>query len=262
MATRDGLDRFREYAAATLSVSQGLSNSLVGAVLAARDGSVWLTSTDSLTRLNNGQITVYRGRHPSAQGTPGRVAQQSAAHEIVGRGLPERGLEFLFQDHRERLWVSTLGGLGYLEKDQLISIPGMPGGLLNSIAEDSRGNLWIAHQNLGLFRLFGGNQIQQVPWTKLGRNDPASRVAADPVRGGLWLGFRQGGVAYYIDDHIRASYAPSDGLGKGRINYLRVDPDGAGALWAGTEGGLSRLKNGRSPRSAPRTDCPVTRSTG
>src|SRR5262249_13024582 len=32
-------------------------------------------------------------------------------------------------------------------------------------------------------------------------------------------------------------------LGAGRVNDLRFDPDGT--LWAATEGGLSRLKNGR-----------------
>ena len=40
--TVDGLDRFREFAVPTLSVKQGLSNPFTWAVLAARDGRVWL----------------------------------------------------------------------------------------------------------------------------------------------------------------------------------------------------------------------------
>ena len=68
-------------------------------------------------------------------------------------------------------------------------------------------------------------------------------MAADPSRGGLWLGFHQGGVAYFKDGQVRASYSAADGLGEGRVNDLRFDRDGT--LWAATEGGLSRLKDGR-----------------
>ncbi len=55
--------------------------------------------------------------------------------------------------------------------------------------------------------------------------------------------FFQGGVAYFKDGQVRASYTAADGLGEGRVNDFRLDQDGT--LWAATEGGLSRLKNGR-----------------
>jgi ligand-binding sensor domain-containing protein len=87
-----------------------------------------------------------------------------------------------------------------------------------------------------------GNAIQQIPWATLGPNDIALTLAADPVQGGLWLGFLQGGVAYFKDGQIRESYGAREGLGDGRVNHMRTDRDGT--LWASTEGGLSRLKNG------------------
>src|SRR6185503_11458685 len=64
-----------------------------------------------------------------------------------------------------------------------------------------------------------------------------------PLQGGIWIGFGTGGVAYFTDNEIRQSYAPADGLAEGRVNYLQFDRDGT--LWAATDGGLSRLKNGR-----------------
>jgi signal transduction histidine kinase len=85
--------------------------------------------------------------------------------------------------------------------------------------------------------------IQQIPWAKLGNKGYAGALAADPLRGGLWLGFHDGGVAYLADDQVRASYGTADGLGEGPVNSLRLDRDGT--LWAATEGGLSRLINGR-----------------
>jgi len=48
---------------------------------------------------------------------------------------------------------------------------------------------------------------------------------------------------YFKDGQIRASYTVADALGAGRVNGLQLDRDGA--LWAATEGGLSRIKNGR-----------------
>src|SRR4029077_14978963 len=58
-----------------------------------------------------------------------------------------------------------------------------------------------------------------------------------------WLGFQQGDLAYFKDGRVRATYTASDGLGGGRVNWARSEPDGT--VWAATEGGLSRLKDGR-----------------
>src|SRR5262249_37078370 len=52
-----------------------------------------------------------------------------------------------------------------------------------------------------------------------------------------------GGVARFADGRIQESYTVSSGLGTGAVRHLRLDQDGT--IWAATEGGLSRLKNGR-----------------
>jgi signal transduction histidine kinase len=96
---------------------------------------------------------------------------------------------------------------------------------------------------MGLLRLSPRNEFQQIPWTTFGRTDPAIVLAQDPLHGGLWLGFSQGGVVWFRDGHVRSSYSAADGLGEGRVNDLRFD--GEGALWIATEGGLGLLKNGR-----------------
>ena len=64
-----------------------------------------------------------------------------------------------------------------------------------------------------------------------------------PCRAAYGLDFLSGGVAYFKDGQVRASYAGADGLGVGRVNGLQLDRDGT--LWAATEGGLSRVKNSR-----------------
>jgi signal transduction histidine kinase/ligand-binding sensor domain-containing protein len=231
VATVNGLDRFRELPVVTYSKSQGLSGIPWGGVLAAREGSVWFANLDGLNRLDQGNVTVYR-QHRARTGV----------REIVGSGLPEEGVGSLFQDARGRIWASTLTDIGYLKNDQFISTA-IPGGVVSSITEDSSGNLWIANRDRGLFRLSPSDEFEKIPWAAFGRKDPTVVLAPDPLHGGLWLGFSQGGVVWFRDGHVQLSYSVGDGLGEGRVYHLRFD--GEGALWIGTEGGLTRFKNGR-----------------
>jgi signal transduction histidine kinase/ligand-binding sensor domain-containing protein len=231
VATVNGLDRFHELSVVTYSRSQGLSDIPWGGVLAATDGSVWVANLDGLNRLNQGLVTAYR-EHRTRADVP----------EIVGSGLPEEGVGSLFQDSRGRIWISTLTGIGYLENDRFIPTVA-PGGSVDSLTEDTSGNLWIANRDVGLFRLSRNNEFQQIPWAAFGRQSPAVVLASDPLHGGVWLGFSDGGITWFRDGEVHSSFSGADGLGKGRVNDLRFD-DGR-ALWIATEGGLSRLKNSR-----------------
>jgi signal transduction histidine kinase/ligand-binding sensor domain-containing protein len=230
VATINGLDRFHELPVVTYSKKQGLSDIPWGGMLATRDGSVWFATLNGLNRLSHGQVAVYR-QHRTARG-----------QAVVGSGLPEDGVGSLFQDSRGRIWVSTLTAIGYLENDRFIPAA-VPGGLVESLTEDTSGNLWIANRDLGLLRLSSHNELHQIPWAAFGRKDFAIILAPDPLRGGVWLGFSQGGVAWFRDGHVQSSYSAADGLGEHRVDQLRFD--GEGALWIASEGGLSRLKNGR-----------------
>ena len=222
VATRDGLDRFRDFAVSTVSVEQGLSNDVVWSVLAARDGSVWLGTRDGLNRWNDGQVTVYRKGNS---------------------GLPDDTVESLFQDARGRIWVSDSRGFVYFENGRFIPVSGLPGGQVHAIAGDRAGNLWISLQDQGLFHLLEGSVVERIPWARLGRKDFAYALLSDRVAGGLWLGFYLGGVTYFKDGQVRASYAVADGLGEGRVENFQLDRDGT--LWGSTPGGLSRVKEGR-----------------
>src|ERR1700733_8558334 len=160
---------------------------------------------------------------------------------MADNGLPDDELFSLFEDDRGRIWVSTRRGVAYFENGRFISVSGVPAGEVYSIAGDHAGNIWLSHDQ-GLVHLLGGRVIERIPWARLGLNDAASTLFPDPGRGGLWLGFR-GGVAYFKNGQVRASYAAADGLGRGRVKGLQLDQDGT--LWAATEGGLSRVKSGR-----------------
>ena len=225
VATENGLDRFHDRAVATLTVTQGLSHDTVSSALATRDGSVWLSTFDGLNHWKNGKVVIPPTVNDKQDGK-----------------LNGLNPNCLFQDDGGRIWVSTQAGVGYLEGNRFISIKTIPGGNVNSITQDTGGNLWFSNERIGLFQLSQGNMLQQHTWASLGRKDFASTLAADASRGGLWIGFVLGGVAYLAEGQVRESYGDAEGLGKGRVNQLRLDPDNT--LWAATEGGLSRLKDG------------------
>ena len=225
-ATLNGLDRFRDFAVATLTTNQGLSSSVAVSTLADKDGSVWINTLGGLDRWNDGQIKTY------GPGSDKRTRKRDDAATS------------LFQDDHGRVWVATFGGIGYLEKGKFIPISSVPGGNVLSIVQGRRGYIWVANETLGLFRLSPRGEVLQIPWAALGHKDHASILAPDS-QAGIWIGFFLGGIAYISPNgQIRASYTATDGLGEGRISSLQFDHDGT--LWTSTEeGGLSRLKNGR-----------------
>ena len=218
VATLNGLDRFRDFAVTTISTRQGLSSDVVLSVLGSRDGSVWIGTTNGLNRWVDGQVTVDHTR----TGVTNDVAAS------------------LFQDDRGHVWVSSLQGLAYRNGLRFTSVQGVPGGYVHAIAEDTANDLWISDQDRGLFRLRGSDVVEFIPWTRFGGRS-ARALAADPVNGGLWLGFFQGGVSYFKNGQISATYTVADGLGQGQVTSVYIDHDGA--LWIATPGGLGHIKN-------------------
>jgi signal transduction histidine kinase len=247
VATGSGLDRFREFAVSTISVEQGLSSQGVSSILAARDGSLWLGTSDGLNRWNKGQITIYRKRSlrggSQASGFTAAVGADSkrTVREITDRGLPEQVAETFFEDNHGQIWVGTRSGVAIFKADRFFPVPSVPYGIVYAITGDGAENVWISHEQ-GLFHLFQSRVVERIAWAELGRRQPATAALRDARQGGLWLGFRDGGVAYFKDNQLRASYGGAEGLGEGYVRSIYLDA--SGSLWVGTEGGLSRIKDG------------------
>ncbi len=220
VASTGGLDRFRELPVATISVKQGLSSDATQSVLAAADGSIWVGAHEGLTRWKDGQATIF-----------GNTS-----------GLPEDAPESLFQDDRGRIWVSTRHGLVYFKDGRFVVVNAVPTGEVHFITGDKTGNLWLAERQ-SLLHALEGRLIERIPWSELGRHQAAGVLLSDG--GGVWLGFwSHGGLSYFKEGRLRASYKTAEGLGGDDVIGLQLDPDGT--LWASTQqGGLTRLKDGR-----------------
>jgi signal transduction histidine kinase/ligand-binding sensor domain-containing protein len=213
-----GLDRFRELPVTSYSKRQGLSSDAIRSVVAATDGSLWLAGADGLTRWKDGQTTIFR-----------RTS-----------GLPDDSVQSLFEDSRRRIWVFTKGGLAYSDGSRFVTVRGVPSEEVFSITGDEAGNLWLSG-NRGLTHLRSARIVEHFPWSTVRRTQQAKVVLSD--KGGVWLSFwNDGGVEYFKDGQLRASFGVADGLGKGVVPGIQLHEDGA--LWAATAGGISRIKDG------------------
>jgi len=248
VGTENGVDRFHEPPVPSISTKQGLSSPSIWTVLVARDNSAWLSTLDGLNRWKAGAVTVYRsGTRENIRARRIQGAVPPRPEQVVTEkndpGLPDDRVGSLYEDENGRIWVSTPGGIARFEHGRFVTVKEVPGGWVNAITGDNHGGVYISYEDKGLVHWEKGKFVGHVPWSKLGGDVVASSLLPDPARDALWLGFFQGGLVYFKDGEVRAHYGTSDGLGAGRVMGLELGPDGV--LWAATEGGLSRLKDGR-----------------
>jgi signal transduction histidine kinase len=184
---------------------------------------MWVATRDGLSRLRNGQTTIFR----------------------KGNGLPDNFVQSLYNDSRGRLWASfPAHGLSFFENGKFVGVSGLPSEEVYSITGNEKDNLWLCGTK-GLSHLRGGRLVETVPWSVMGRHQQAKVIAAD--RGGIWLAFWiERSLLFFKDGRVQESYTSTDGrLGKGEVEVVDLRLDQDGALWVATHySGISRMKDG------------------
>ena len=227
-----GVDRFRKLAATSVTTRQGLPDGAMRSVLAARDGSIWAATGEGLARWKDGRLLIYKERD----------------------GLPDSNVQSQYQDVDGRLWVSTPRGLAYLSGKRFVAVRSGPSNEVYSMTGDAAGNLWLAGDK-GLSHLLHGRFIDNTPWSAFGRTKQAQVIIAD--QGGLWLSFWDDqGIPFFKNGKIQANYTPAQGLGTIGTGTDGLRLDAEGAVWVGSDGGLSRIKDGRVSTLAVVNDLP------
>ena len=219
VATNSGIDRFREFPVTRLSRREGLSHNTAGSVFSSKDGGVWVGTAGGLDRVEDTKVTGYNRTN----------------------GLASNAIQTIFEDRSGRLWVNSGSDLSYLLDGRFHALPGKFG-TISAAAEDRDGNLWFSAPEQGLIRVRDGKVASVMPWTQFVK-EPAASLETDLETGGLWLGFTHSGVAWYHPGRPTQFYTARDGLGAGVVRDLHLSLDGT--LWAATDGGLSKLRDGR-----------------
>ena len=101
---------------------------------------------------------------------------------------------------------------------------------ISAIAQSSDGFLWLGTP-FGLFR-FDGIDFARYPTTSLGAKLPSIDITALSAdrSGGLWIGFRSGGITHLLSDGSLKNYNPGNHLGPNSAQKIVLRPDGS--VWA------------------------------
>ncbi|HVP00280.1 MAG TPA: two-component regulator propeller domain-containing protein [Bryobacteraceae bacterium] len=253
VGTTNGLDRFRTSVVSTISASQGLSVP-AWSVASSHDGSIWIGTDDGVNRWQDGQLTAYRSAQLSRAGR--RTAGYGTVREVTDPGLPDNIIGPLTEDTHGRMWVVTRGGAAWFENGRFTRAGSLTAGASTAIAADTREGVWIADPDRGLVHLVAGRAVDSIswPWSRAEHDRRVSAILPDPIKGGLWLGFLYGGIAYFEHGKLATSLGKKDGLGADLVWSLFLDR--GGALWAATDGGLSGVKGGRVATLTTRNGLP------
>ena len=241
VGTTNGIDRFREPAVSTISSDQGLLGQ-ARSVLAAGDGSLWIATDRGLDKWHLGRMTVY---HFPGERRPLEGQLNSGPPEVTEPELTDNDVMSLFEDQHGRIWVTRRGGAAWFENGRFTRLSGsLPGGPVNAILPDRREGIWISYPFYGLSHVVGGRVVESSPWPWSDKSDPRlSAMISDPVEGGFWIGFKQQGIAHFDGHRVGITFGAKYGLAGRRVWDLHIDKEGT--LWAATEGGLTRIRDGR-----------------
>ncbi len=189
-------------------------------MLRDRAGSLWVGTEDAgVARIREDGTT----RFGAAEGFAG-----------AARALLERA--------DGSFWIAGDRGLFVLTGERFRPVPlaGHADDILQTLAEDSSGTLWIGTVSDGLLAL-GDGKLRTFTAADSLLND--SITALLPVADGtLWVG-TIGGINRREPDGRWTSLTTSDGLPGNYVTALFEG--GKGDLWAATRGGLARIRNGR-----------------
>lgn len=242
VVTDGGLDQFHAISATNFSKRQGIFG-IPSAVLPDRDGTIWVSSVD-LSRRRGGITLAYVPRQRRSR-SPTNNSHILGDRKVVIAGLPNVANYSLFRARDGRIWLGgTFGSrLGYLLNRRFVPIERVPSGYTDSIVQDRQGSLWVGQRDVGLLRIaVNGSStnlvLPEAPGSRLNY-----RLAYDPANSEIWRGSLFGRIDLIQGGAVRASYHVPTASRGGFLNDLRVGRDGA--VWAATDAGLSRIRNGK-----------------
>ncbi len=221
IGTDAGPSRWHDGQLTNYDVCRALPDPRVEAITGGRPGEVWIGTSRGLIRFLDGEFTSYGNRE----------------------GLPGCAVHALLYDRRGTLWVGTEEGLYTMTKAGFRPAAGpetMARARVSTLLEGDDGTIWAGTFS-GLYRSSepsGGEFVSQggaASNTVLGLFQSAD--------GDLWVGtggtgvsrLRRGGFETITDNENLRGH-----------NVLTLCEDGDGTVWAVTENGMNRCRNGRA----------------
>ena len=183
-----------------------------------------------------------------------------------GGTTPDNEVRGIIYDYKNRLWVGAKNGQVHVFQNDIRlknlfdnePIGGI--GLVYSMLQDSRGNIWLGTKGNGLYKASPLNQAATkyhlthfLPDKSDSRSLPCSEIYAltEDLQGRIWIGSYDYGLVLVKEEPAGTSFI-KDGpvfknYPKGSFQKIRsLKPDHVGNIWIGTTDGLVLLNIFRS----------------
>lgn len=216
-----GVHRFYQDKLTTYNQANGLSNNLVLS-LYGRGDHIFIGTSNGMDRFNRKKGMIDR-------------------HYTEKDGLQNNGILSIFNDSRNRLWISTrMGGLQRMADDESIKPFDLPASMghsdLISAFEDSKHNIWIGSKGAGILRIDERDQTFHY-YQKQGV--PADIIYGfyEDKQGGLWMATEKG-LLVYSNGRFKLFDKESGLLFNETYRLLE---DSRGYLWLSGNLGLQRI---------------------
>jgi len=211
------------------TTADGLPDNRIDAVFVAKDGTVWVGSSEGISSFDGNTWEIYK-----YQEEYGFVSQ-------------------IFQDSTGKLWFVGRGATTFDgEKWKTYTMAdGLGASSVASITEDNKGNIW-----LGTWFMSCGCEAEPVctegvsrfngqKWEVLGKeiglkdNDPDTGIKVNAMtvdeKGGIWFGTTLGAI--YFDGKTSRTFTVEDGLADNIISDMKIAGDGT--IWFATYKGIT-----------------------
>jgi signal transduction histidine kinase/ligand-binding sensor domain-containing protein len=252
------------------AVAKELPGSRIQAMIADREGALWIGTNGGLVRYAGGKLEKLPVTDPLASASvlaifEDRESDLWAGTESNGlqilrdqrfqtlttrEGLPSDNTTTVVQDSTGILWVGTAGtGVtalkpGTTQPARTYSVRnGLLSDVILSLAPAANGDLWVGTAD-GLNRIRFGAVSSFT--SADGLADDFIRSLHADADGSLWIGTRRGLTHWTKPGDTSGpmqTYTTADGLGSNMVGAM--ERDGAGDLWIATFAGLSRLHDGK-----------------
>ena len=211
----NGFFRLREGKLSHFGLNEGLPANSVFSISSEQRGSIWVGTQKGLARLSPGASRLV----------------------TIPLRYESEAVKTVYVDRKDKVWAGTQNGLFLREggsSEPFRAIPGLQGLTVSSVLEDSAHSLWVGTLEAGLQHLAGGILTETFKgagvWSML--QDKA---------GALWVGTTNSGLLSFRPG-LFTPLAAAEGLA-GDVS-LAVYQDRSGAIWLGSDRGLTRWNAG------------------
>jgi len=251
----------QQYRSTTISLADGLTQSSVYSIVQDQQGFTWMATQDGLNKYDGISFSSYR--------------EEPFDSQSVSSG----NISTLFCDSKNRLWVGTAtGGLnrfvrsgGHFEHYAMgAENESGAGRIINSIAEDQNGNIWVGTAN-GLYCMQHDSGFMMVPLQADATDTVPDKFVSSlfiDKQGNLWIGTFQGlftvPVAANKNNYSKPTFFIPNNQSFTDPVVAAVAQDMTGRLWVGSRKGIDivdhngkiveRLQVNESNQNGPRSN--------